>query len=68
MNGTIAAAKDNLMRAREAIKFLLGDIGGQAIISVNKAVVIQVSTAIPVVPLYISIPFEIMKNRSTKDA
>ncbi|MDR1890628.1 MAG: trans-2-enoyl-CoA reductase family protein [Puniceicoccales bacterium] len=63
MNGTIGAAKDDLMRAREAIKFLLSDIGGQAIISVNKAVVTQASAAIPVVPLYISILFKIMKEK-----
>ncbi|MDR2778859.1 MAG: trans-2-enoyl-CoA reductase family protein [Puniceicoccales bacterium] len=62
-NGTIGAAKDDLMRAREAIKFLLGDIGGQAIISVNKAVVTQASAAIPVVPLYISILFKVMKEK-----
>jgi enoyl-[acyl-carrier protein] reductase/trans-2-enoyl-CoA reductase (NAD+) len=62
-NGTIGAAKDDLMRAMEAIKFLLADIGGQAIISVNKAVVTQASAAIPVVPLYISILFKIMKEK-----
>ncbi|MDR1528683.1 MAG: trans-2-enoyl-CoA reductase family protein [Puniceicoccales bacterium] len=62
-NGTIGAAKDDLMRAMEAIKFLLEDIGGQAIISVNKAVVTQASAAIPVVPLYISILFKVMKEK-----
>ncbi|MDR0742040.1 MAG: trans-2-enoyl-CoA reductase family protein [Puniceicoccales bacterium] len=62
-NGTIGAAKDDLMRAMEAIRFLLDDIGGQAIISVNKAVVTQASAAIPVVPLYISILFKIMQEK-----
>ncbi|MDR0693190.1 MAG: trans-2-enoyl-CoA reductase family protein [Puniceicoccales bacterium] len=62
-NGTIGAAKDDLMRAMEAIKFLLADIGGQAIVSVNKAVVTQASAAIPVVPLYISILFKVMKEK-----
>ena len=35
---------------------------GAAFISVNKAVVTQASSAIPVVPLYISILFKIMKE------
>ncbi|MDR2737748.1 MAG: trans-2-enoyl-CoA reductase family protein [Puniceicoccales bacterium] len=62
-NGTIGAAKDDLMRACSALNFLLKDIGGQAIISVNKAVVTQASAAIPVVPLYISILFKVMKEK-----
>lgn len=62
-NGTIGAAKDDLMRVRSAIDFLLADMGGQAIISVNKAVVTQASAAIPVVPLYISILSKVMKEK-----
>jgi enoyl-[acyl-carrier protein] reductase/trans-2-enoyl-CoA reductase (NAD+) len=62
-NGTIGAAKDDLMRACAAINLLLGDINGQAVISVNKAVVTQASAAIPVVPLYISVLFRVMKKR-----
>jgi enoyl-[acyl-carrier protein] reductase/trans-2-enoyl-CoA reductase (NAD+) len=62
-NGTIGAAKDDLMRACTAINFSLADIGGRAIVSVNKAVVTQASAAIPVVPLYISILFKIMKEK-----
>lgn len=62
-NGTIGAAKDDLMRARAAINFLLEDIGGQAIVSINKAVVTQASAAIPVVPLYMSILFKVMKEK-----
>ncbi|MDR1401759.1 MAG: trans-2-enoyl-CoA reductase family protein [Puniceicoccales bacterium] len=62
-NGTIGAAKDDLMRARTAINFLMAGIGGRAAVSVNKAVVTQASAAIPVVPLYISILFKIMKEK-----
>ncbi|MDR1433003.1 MAG: trans-2-enoyl-CoA reductase family protein [Puniceicoccales bacterium] len=62
-NGTIGAAKDDLMRVRSAIDFLLAGIGGRAIVSVNKAVVTQASAAIPVVPLYISILFKVMKEK-----
>jgi enoyl-[acyl-carrier protein] reductase/trans-2-enoyl-CoA reductase (NAD+) len=62
-NGTIGAAKDDLMRACSAINFALNDIQGQAIVSVNKAVVTQASAAIPVVPLYLAILFKVMKVR-----
>jgi enoyl-[acyl-carrier protein] reductase/trans-2-enoyl-CoA reductase (NAD+) len=61
-NGTIGAAKDDLVNTCSAIDFLMKDIGGRAIISVNKAVVTQASAAIPVVPLYISILFKVMKE------
>jgi enoyl-[acyl-carrier protein] reductase/trans-2-enoyl-CoA reductase (NAD+) len=62
-NGTIGAAKDDLLRTRSSINLLLRDVGGQAVISVNKAVVTQASAAIPVVPLYISILFKVMKEK-----
>jgi enoyl-[acyl-carrier protein] reductase/trans-2-enoyl-CoA reductase (NAD+) len=57
-NGTIGAAKKDVERAAAEIteKF-----GCEAYVSVNKAVVTQASSAIPVVPLYISILFKIMK-------
>ena len=41
--------------------------GGRAFISVNKALVTQASSAIPVVPLYISILYKIMKARGTHE-
>ena len=40
-------------------------VGGRSYVSVNKAVVTQASSAIPVVPLYVSILFKIMKNRNS---
>jgi enoyl-[acyl-carrier protein] reductase/trans-2-enoyl-CoA reductase (NAD+) len=41
--------------------------GGRAFISVNKALVTQASSAIPVVPLYISILYKIMKANGTHE-
>lgn len=41
--------------------------GGEAVISVNKALVTQASAAIPVVPLYIAILFKIMKEKGTHE-
>ncbi|MDR2435942.1 MAG: trans-2-enoyl-CoA reductase family protein [Puniceicoccales bacterium] len=63
-DGTIGQAKKDLDRAASAIAHMLSEIGGWACVSVNKAVVTQASSAIPVVPLYISILFRIMKEKN----
>ena len=60
-NGTIGRAKADLDRAVDAINQKLSSLDGRAIVSVNKALVTQASSAIPVVPLYISILFKVMK-------
>jgi enoyl-[acyl-carrier protein] reductase/trans-2-enoyl-CoA reductase (NAD+) len=62
-NGTIGRAKEDLERAARAIDALLKLRRGRAFISVNKAVVTQASSAIPVVPLYIALLFKVMKAR-----
>ncbi|MDR3228440.1 MAG: trans-2-enoyl-CoA reductase family protein [Puniceicoccales bacterium] len=63
-NGTIGRAKQDLTRAANAIDALLKLRRGRAFVSVNKAVVTQSSSAIPVVPLYIALLFRAMKSRS----
>ena len=61
-NGTIGLAKNDLERAARRIDAMLKANGyGRAFISINKALVTQASSAIPVVPLYISILYKIMK-------
>ena len=62
-NGTIGLAKNDLERAARAIDVRLRRLGGRAYIAVNKALVTQASSAIPVVPLYISIVYKIMKAK-----
>jgi enoyl-[acyl-carrier protein] reductase/trans-2-enoyl-CoA reductase (NAD+) len=63
-DGTIGRAKDHLAQTAETLnRFLHQQLQGRALISVNKAVVTQASSAIPVVPLYISILFKIMKAK-----
>jgi enoyl-[acyl-carrier protein] reductase/trans-2-enoyl-CoA reductase (NAD+) len=62
-NGTVGAAKADLERKAFDINKLLSDINGRAYISVNKALVTQASSAIPVVPLYISILYKLMKEK-----
>lgn len=62
-NGTIGAAKRHLRETAERIDGMLKVNRGRAFVSVNKAVVTQASSAIPVVPLYISILFKVMKEK-----
>ena len=67
-NGTNGMAKNDLERAAKAIDAKLKANGnGRAFISVNKALVTQSSSAIPVVPLYISILYKLMKARGTHE-
>ncbi len=68
-NGTIGLAKNDLERAARNIDSLLKlkAGGGRAFISVNKALVTQASSAIPVVPLYIAILYKIMKAAGTHE-
>jgi enoyl-[acyl-carrier protein] reductase/trans-2-enoyl-CoA reductase (NAD+) len=59
--GTIGRAKDHLAATAKQISQKLQDIDGKALISVNKALVTQASSAIPVIPLYISLLYKTMK-------
>ena len=63
-DGTIGCAKKDCERASAAINAKLSEsLGGCAYVSVNKALVTQASSAIPVVPLYISILYKEMKAK-----
>jgi enoyl-[acyl-carrier protein] reductase/trans-2-enoyl-CoA reductase (NAD+) len=62
-DGTIGRAKMDLDGTAKRLNDLLLPLNGRAHISVNKAVVTQASSAIPVVPLYISLLFQVMKER-----
>ena len=59
--GTIGRAKDHLEATAFEITNSLKSISGKAYVSVNKALVTQASSAIPVIPLYISLLYKIMK-------
>jgi enoyl-[acyl-carrier protein] reductase/trans-2-enoyl-CoA reductase (NAD+) len=60
--GTIGRAKDHLEATAFAITDSLAAVDGKAFVSVNKALVTQASSAIPVIPLYISLLYKIMKE------
>jgi enoyl-[acyl-carrier protein] reductase/trans-2-enoyl-CoA reductase (NAD+) len=62
-NGTIGCAKDDLERTARELDQKLASTKGRAFVSVNKALVTQASSAIPVVPLYISLLYKVMKER-----
>ena len=66
-DGTIGKAKEDLGKAAAQISQMLAGKGGSAFLSVNKALVTQASSAIPVVPLYISILYKVMKARGTHE-
>lgn len=61
--GTIGHAKDHLLATANDLEKQLQGIHGHAFIAVNKALVTQASSAIPVVPLYISLLFKVMKQK-----
>jgi enoyl-[acyl-carrier protein] reductase/trans-2-enoyl-CoA reductase (NAD+) len=61
--GTIGRAKDHLEATAFTITGSLKDVKGKAFVSVNKALVTQASSAIPVIPLYISLLYKIMKEK-----
>lgn len=64
---TIGKAKEDLDRAATAIQAKLKPLNGDARVSVLKAVVTQSSSAIPVMPLYISLLYRVMKEQGTHE-
>lgn len=65
--GTIGRAKDHLEATAHQLTQELAAKGGKAFVSVNKALVTQSSSAIPVVPLYISVLYKVMKERGNHE-
>ena len=63
-SGTIGMAKEHLEASVDQLNQQLAEINGRAYVSVNKAVVTQASAAIPVVPLYASLLFKVMKDKN----
>ena len=67
-NGTIGRAKEDLESSASEISALMRKhCSGKAFVSVNKAVVTQASSAIPVVPLYVSLLFKVMREQGTHE-
>ena len=66
-HGTIGAAKQDLDKRVVDIRALLTEQGGDARVSVLKAVVTQASAAIPAMPIYLAILFKVMKARGVHE-
>lgn len=62
-NGTIGRAKDHLEATAHELDERMKKIRGRALISVNKALVTQSSSAIPVIPLYFVLLNKVMKEK-----
>lgn len=61
--GTIGAAKQHLYKTAENLR----QEGFNAVISVNKALVTQSSSAIPIVPLYVAVMYRVMKDKNVHE-
>jgi enoyl-[acyl-carrier protein] reductase/trans-2-enoyl-CoA reductase (NAD+) len=66
-HGTIGAAKKDLDKRVVAIRKQLAAKGGDARVSVLKAVVTQASAAIPAMPIYLALLFKVMKAQGTHE-
>tara|TARA_E500000178_G_scaffold323802_1_gene349716 strand:+ start:152 stop:1342 length:1191 start_codon:yes stop_codon:yes gene_type:complete len=66
-HGTIGAAKQDLDKRVMDIRARMASIGGDARVSVLKAVVTQASSAIPAMPIYLAILFKVMKAKGTHE-
>jgi enoyl-[acyl-carrier protein] reductase/trans-2-enoyl-CoA reductase (NAD+) len=64
---TIGRAKEDLDRAASAITSKLAGQGGHAYVASLKALVTQASSAIPIMPLYISLLYRVMKAEGTHE-
>lgn len=66
--GTIGKAKEHLQQSSVALNRKLAPIAGKAYVSVNKAVVTQASSAIPIIPLYMSMLLKVMSEQGTDES
>jgi len=62
-DGTIGAAKKDLEQKAAEINSKLAALDGQALISVNKALITRASAVIPAVPLYVALLYRVMKAK-----
>lgn len=67
-HGTLGKAKEDLDRAAGALRERLSNVNGDARVATLKAVVTQASSAIPVVPLYASLVFKVMKDQGVHES
>ncbi len=66
-DGSIGVAKADVEKTAKKLNQDLASTGGKAYVSINKALVTQASSAIPVVPLYISLLYKVMKENNSHE-
>jgi enoyl-[acyl-carrier protein] reductase / trans-2-enoyl-CoA reductase (NAD+) len=67
-HGTIGRAKEDLESRINALhERLKTELGGRVYLSINKAVITQASSAIPVIPLYVSILYKVMDEKGINE-
>ncbi len=67
-DGTIGGAKKHLEQTARTLSVeMKKSLGGQAFVSVNKGLVTRSSAVIPVIPLYLSVLFKVMKEKGTHE-
>ncbi len=66
-DGSIGVAKADVEKTAKKLNQDLAATGGKAYVSINKALVTQASSAIPVVPLYISLLYKVMKENNSHE-
>lgn len=67
-DGTIGKAKEHLEKTADILNdYLASEVNGEAFVSINKGLVTRSSAVIPVIPLYLSILFKIMKQKGTHE-
>lgn len=62
-DGTIGQAKKHLEKTAHTLNETLSKIGGSAFVSVNKGLVTRSSAVIPIISLYLSVLFKVMKSK-----
>ena len=67
-DGTIGGAKKHLEKtAKELHAELQASLKGEAYVSVNKGLVTRSSAVIPIIPLYLSVLFKVMKEQGSHE-
>ncbi|MCQ2592415.1 MAG: trans-2-enoyl-CoA reductase family protein [Treponema sp.] len=66
-SGTIGMAKVDLEARAETLRLMLKSVNGQAFVSVNKGLVTRSSAVIPIIPLYLSVLFKVMKQQGSHE-
>lgn len=67
-DGTIGGAKKHLEKTAEELNEKLKNaLNGEAYVSVNKGLVTRSSAVIPIIPLYLSVLFKVMKEQGSHE-